>query len=122
MKIFALCFVLFLGMLSAQEKPRIKFVGCIEASPILLRQVKPVYPPSVKKAGIEGTVIFDALINEIGQVEALSVVQRSNALLLGAASEAVFQWEYKPIHLDGKPVRTQTIITVNFILEKNPAP
>jgi len=41
-------------------------------------------------------------------------VVSGHALLAQAAIDAVRQWRYRPYLLNGKPVRMQTKITVNF--------
>ncbi len=75
----------------------------------------PVYPPEVKAAGVQGTVVMRAIISKTGDVAQLHVVSRPGELT-GSALDAVRQWKYKPYLLNGEPV--ETMITVNYQLAK----
>jgi len=58
-------------------------------------------------------VVLDATVSENGLLENVKLVS-GHALLAQAAIDAVRQWRYRPYLLNGKPVRMQTKITVNF--------
>jgi protein TonB len=92
---------------------RIK-VSVIDPS-MLIHQVKPVYPPTAKAAGIQGTVEIHAIIGRDGSVQNPQIVS-GHPYLTAAARNAVMQWRYKPTYLGGQPVEVETTITVNFIL------
>jgi len=81
----------------------------------LIQQVKPVYPAIAKAAHQSGTVVLQATISKTGTIEGLKVVS-GNAMLQGAALEAVRQWRYKPYMLNGDPVEVDTTINVVFNL------
>jgi TonB family protein len=83
----------------------------------LLRRVPPTYPNHAKLLGVEGKVVLNALVMEDGSVHDLKVVQ-GDAVLAQAALEAVKQWRYQPFLLDGKPVKKETNITVDFKLPR----
>ena len=80
---------------------------------VLEHQVAPIYPRQAFPLRLEGHVVLDATVSENGQLENVKVVS-GHALLAQAAIEAVRQWRYRPYLLNGKPVRMQTKITVNF--------
>ncbi len=82
----------------------------------LLHQVAPVYPPIAKRAGVTGTVILSAIINEKGDVKKVKVL-RSVPLLDQAAIGAVKQWKFEPKRVKGKPVRMRLTVTVGFKIE-----
>ena len=84
----------------------------------LLRKVQPVYPSTAKAARVQGTVEFWAVIGQGGKIKQLQLV-RGHPLLVDAAREAVLQWEYKPMTLNGKPVAVVTDILINFGLSVN---
>ena len=65
--------------------------------------------------GLEGPVLLQAVITENGTVQDLKVV-RGQPILARAAVDAVRQWRYRPYRLNGKPVRMQTEITIDFKL------
>jgi protein TonB len=74
-----------------------------------------VYPPLAVSAGIQGVVILEATVGQDGRVEEVSVL-RSVGLLDRAAMEAVRQWRYEPLLLNGLPVRFILTVTVSFNL------
>jgi len=84
--------------------------------PIKVRDVKPVYPPDARAAGIQGVVILDALIGADGSVIDVKVV-RSIPMLDQAAVDAVRQWQFAPTLLNGEPVQVRMTLTVNFVAD-----
>ena len=83
----------------------------------LVRQVAPVYPKSAKEARVQGTVRFAALIGTDGSISRLQLLS-GPALLVDAALEAVKQWQYQPVLLNGKPAQVITTVDVNFQLRQ----
>jgi TonB family protein len=84
--------------------------------PKLIKKVNPVYPPEARQAGVEGTVILEAIIDVQGKVTNIKVLKGENDLLSKAACEALRQWEYEPILVDGKPMRFVFTVTMRFTL------
>jgi TonB family protein len=78
-------------------------------------RVKPSYPSQARTMRLEGPVLLQAVITENGTVQDLKVV-RGQPILARAAVDAVQQWHYRPYRLNGKPVRMQTEITIDFKL------
>ncbi len=85
---------------------------------LLVRQIKPAYPPLALQARIEGPVVLQAVIARDGTIQHLEVVS-GHPLLVRAAVDAVRQWRYRPFLLDGDPVEVETQITVNFTMSHN---
>jgi protein TonB len=83
----------------------------------LIKRVPPVYPMLAKSMGVQGTVRFRATIGTDGTVHNIQLVS-GNPVLVGAASDAVKKWVYRPTLLNGKPVEVTTQIDVNFSLRK----
>lgn len=81
----------------------------------LAARVDPEYPPLAKQARIQGTVRFRATIGVDGHVRNLQLIS-GHPLLVSAAREAVKQWIYRPVFLNGAPVEVITAIDVNFVL------
>jgi protein TonB len=77
--------------------------------PALVKRIEPIYPDIAVRAHIEGTVILEAVVDENGRVESVKVL-RSIGVLDRAAMEAVQQWVYEPLTLNG--TRTPFILTV----------
>jgi protein TonB len=76
-----------------------------------------VYPLPAKAARVQGAVTFQAVIRKDGHVETLQLVS-GPPLLVKAAEDAVQQWLYKPIMLNGNPVEVVTTVSVNFTLSQ----
>ncbi len=81
----------------------------------LVRRVPPVYPAQARLLQLEGTVILAAVIMEDGTVRDVKVIE-GPPLLAQSAVAAVKGWRYKPYELDGKPVKNEIRITVDFKL------
>jgi protein TonB len=82
---------------------------------MLLAPIRPVYPVIAKAAGVQGTVIVEAVISRKGTIESLRVVSGPQ-MLQNAALEAIREARYQPFRLNGEPTEVQTTITVNFRL------
>ena len=83
-----------------------------------ISDVAPSYPSEAKQAGVEGLVVFAAVIGKDGNIQNLRVLNSPSPLLSQAAIDAVKQWKYRPYLLNGTPVEVDTQITVNFTLSR----
>jgi TonB family protein len=79
----------------------------------LVHRVPPVYPAQARLQRLEGTVVLAATVMEDGTVRDVKVVE-GPPVLAQSAVDAVKYWRYKPYELDGKPVKIETRITLNF--------
>jgi protein TonB len=93
----------------------VRAVGNIKP-PKLIKKVAPIYPLEAKEAKIEGTVILEATTNIYGQVKKTRIL-RSIPELDQAAIDAVEQWVYEPMIIDGKPKGVIFTVTVVFKLD-----
>ena len=84
-------------------------------APALLHRVEPIYPDIAVRAHVEGLVILEAVVDRDGHVEDVRVL-RSMPLLDRAALDAVRQWRYSPLLLNGKPERFVLTVVVSFRL------
>lgn len=80
-------------------------------------KVKPDYPLKARQARVEGVVVLEATTDEYGRVKHVKVL-RSIPLLDQAAVEAVRQWEYEPMIINGRPHGVIFRVKVNFVLLK----
>jgi TonB family protein len=99
-----------------QEKEKVADVGKDVKPPKLIRKVEPRYPDEARKAGIEGTVTVEATTDNRGRVQKVKVL-RSIPELDQAAVDAVKQWVYEPMIIDGKPHGIVFTITCRFSLK-----
>jgi len=84
--------------------------------PTLIKRVDPVYPEAAHQARIQGIVILEATTGSDGRVVSVKVL-RSIPELDQAAVEAVKQWIYEPMMIDGKPRGIVFTVTVRFTLK-----
>jgi TonB family protein len=91
--------------------------GAFGAPPVrLLKKVDPVYPEIARQAGVEGVVILEAETDTYGRVQDARIL-RSIPLLDQAAIDAVKQWVYEPLVIDGVPRPATFTVTVRFRLD-----
>ena len=79
--------------------------------PKLVKRVEPIYPDFAIAADVTGMVILEAIVDGSGSVQSVRVL-RSVKVLDTAAVDAVKQWRYEPLVLNG--VTTPFILTVTL--------
>jgi TonB family protein len=80
-----------------------------------VKHVTPVYPAAAREAKIAGVVVLEVGVGADGRVVNVEVV-RSIPELDQAAIDAIKQWEYVPLLVDGVPTPTTFEVTVQFSL------
>jgi protein TonB len=98
-----------------QTLPPVRIGGNIQP-PTLIRRVEPVYPDIAILARVTGVVILEATVNERGEVVNV-VVLRSIKMLDQAAIDAVKQWRYSPVLLNGTPRSFVLTVTLSFSIK-----
>jgi periplasmic protein TonB len=94
----------------------VRIGGALQA-PALVKRVEPVYPDLAASAKITGIVILEATVAVDGSVEQVRVL-RSAKFLDQAAIEAVKQWKYSPLLLNGIPTPFVLTVTLSFSLKQ----
>ena len=97
-------------------EPAVRAVGDVKP-PRLVRRIEPGYPELAREAHVEGIVILEATTDIYGRVVTVRVL-RGHALLDAAAVDAVRQWVYEPLLVNGRPRPVTFTVTVQFILKK----
>lgn len=92
-------------------------VGPGVTPPRLLHKTEPSYSGEGLSAGIQGTVVFEAVVNETGKPVNISVVSPLGFGLDEKAQEAIEKWRFEPGRKNGKPVNILATIEVNFNLQ-----
>jgi protein TonB len=116
MKLFAaiLLFALALGAQNAQGPMRI---GGNVMAQSLVTKIVPVYPPDMKAQHQEASVQLQVTISTEGIPGGFSVLSTDvDRQFIDASIDAVKQWRYRPVLLNGQPVEVVTTVTVNFTL------
>ncbi len=97
-------------------EPAVLAVGDVRP-PRLVRRIEPSYPELARQARAEGVVILEATTDIYGRVVAVRVL-RSVPLLDQAAVDAVRQWVYEPLLVNGRPRPVTFTVTVRFVLQR----
>jgi|GEM_PF-5281290 len=84
--------------------------------PILKKKVSPQYPDEAKKAGLSGAVILEVLVDENGRADEITPLE-GNEILAAAAADALRQWIWEPVKMDGTPHPSLVRITIHFRLK-----
>ncbi len=77
-------------------------------------QSKAVFPQAAKDAGVSGTVYVTAFIDELGNVASVVLTKGIHPACDNSAISAVRRTKFSPGKKDGKPVKVQMLIPVNF--------
>jgi protein TonB len=101
------------GSVFGQEA--VKKVSRTEAMQAATTKVQPVYPAIAKQLKVEGVAELEALIDESGKVEKVTIVS-GNPMLTRPSAEALKQWKFTPFTEEGKPVKA--LAPINFIFKQ----
>jgi protein TonB len=93
-------------------------IGGQLTAPALLRRIEPTYPEMAAIAHVTGMVILEATVNTDGCVQSAMVLRSRHPLLDKAAQEALMQWQYSPLVLNGIPTPFVLTVTFNFSVPK----
>ncbi len=88
----------------------------VSEMPLVISEIRPVYPKEAKDNRLEGSVALDVLIDELGNVRLVSVIEGADIFRAGAI-EAMRKFKFKPARVDGKSVAVRIRYTLNFKLE-----
>jgi TonB family protein len=87
-----------------------------EMKPVLKKRVSPKYPEEARKERISGVVVLEVLVGENGQASEITTIEGPE-ILAEAAAEALRQWLWEPVKVDGKPHPSLVRISVHFRLQ-----
>jgi TonB family protein len=99
----------------ASGAPTVIYVpgGDVKA-PVVLRRVSPPYPEVARRMRLNGFVILECIIDQTGHIRDAHVVRSSFAAFEQPALDAVYQWQFAPGTLGGRPVDVQFDLKVTF--------
>jgi protein TonB len=86
--------------------------------PVPLHPILPRYTEPARRAGMQGTVIVEAIIDEKGNATNVRVLRGLPMGLDRAAMEAIQQTQFKPAMLGSHPVKVYYTLTVNFAIQR----
>jgi len=100
----------------APPAPVVRIGGKLVA-PRRVHGVAPIYPEVALQGGIGGTVVVDAHVDVNGRVKSVRLVS-GNPLFEPAALDAVRQWRYQPLLLNGVPCEFMLVVTITFNVQR----
>jgi TonB family protein len=80
---------------------------------VVIDAPQPGYPMEAVNKGVQGKVWIHLIISETGDVESTDVIS-GDPDLARAAQDAMKKWKFKPYIRDGKPVKVNTKMPVDF--------
>ena len=93
--------------------PRFGDYVYVEELPEPITKVPPEYPSLAREAGVQGTVIVQALVGRDGRVKDTRIV-KTIPILDAAATASVMQWVFKPALAKNRPVAVWVAVPVVF--------
>jgi TonB family protein len=88
--------------------------------PVATVKVDPAYPPDLRHAGVEGTVVLYALIRADGMVSQIRVLRGVDQRLDENARVALSRWQFKPAMKNGSAVDLEAIVQIPFVAQRRP--
>jgi TonB family protein len=101
---------------AANASPARVILPANEVAASILSHTAPAYPAKARSGRIQGEVVLHAIIDGEGKIAQLQVLSGDD-LLAESALEAVREWRYKPLLLQGATKEVDTTITVTFSLK-----
>ena len=98
------------------EEKTVVIAGFDIEEPQIISKVEPRYTQPAIRAGIQGVVILELIIDTNGRVESVNALRGLPLGLTKSAVDAVKQWQFEASTYKGSPVRVRYILTVNFNL------
>jgi protein TonB len=90
----------------------------VDKQPKAIGSIEPVYPDEAKRRDLEGTLKLMLKIDDLGRVLSAEVVEATPPGVFDKAALAAFRdARFTPAMKDGRPVRYQAYIRVDFKLE-----
>lgn len=86
-------------------------------NPRILKRAEPKFPPGAIHFGVDGVIIVSVVIQKDGSLASPVVLKALPApTLTYVAVDALRKWRFAPALVEGKPIETQFILTLNFKL------
>jgi beta-lactamase regulating signal transducer with metallopeptidase domain len=82
--------------------------------PMKIRDVRPIYPDSLRQTAGTGVVKLNTIIGTDGLVKEIEVAETPHPDLATAAANAVSQWQFTPTYLNCVAVEVPMGVSVNF--------
>lgn len=88
----------------------------LDKQPRATVRMSPLYPSTLRKDGVEGSVMVEFDVDSKGRVVNARVRGSTNRAFEEPTLRAVLQWRFEPGLVQGRPVPFRMVIPVNFKL------
>jgi TonB family protein len=86
----------------------------IGVMPVLITEVKPKFPREMKETHSTGEALIGFIVDENGELRDVHTVMTTHLEYAAASLVAIRQWKFKPGWQDGRVVRTEMQVIMNF--------
>jgi TonB family protein len=97
-------------------------LSALDQTPVARFQARPQYPFEMRRAGVNGEVVVDFLVDTNGEVQDAYALRSSQKEFEAAAVQAVSKWRFKPGRKGGRDVPTHMQVPIVFTLEGQSKP
>ncbi len=104
--------------LEDEVEPRIDSFYAVEIRPQVIKQIAPEFPEIARRAGVEGTVWVNCLVDKNGRVKKAIVMKSDNPIFEEPAIEAARQWLFTPAIMNNGPIAVWATVPFKFQLNK----
>jgi protein TonB len=89
----------------------------VDVQPRALQPIKPIYPREARQTGIQGSVVLEIHLDELGEVQELKVIEADPpGVFDDSALTAFAHARFTPARKNGRPVRVVVKIRVTYEL------
>ncbi|MFI5206528.1 MAG: energy transducer TonB [Gemmatimonadales bacterium] len=92
----------------------------VDEPPEMISHPEPRYPEVLRQAGIEGSVVVEAVLDTTGRAEAgsLKIVGDTHPLFAAEAERVVLASRYRPGRMAGHAVRVRVRVPISFGIQR----
>lgn len=104
--------------LKAMPRASVMTEDAVDSKPKAKQRVSATYPKRARAKGVEGFVKMNLLVDEMGRVNRIKIIEsRPAGTFEEAAKAAVNQWTFQPALYQGNPVKVWATQTLRFRLQ-----
>lgn len=89
-------------------------VAGLDEVPRALAQMAPLYPPELRRVGVDGEAVIAFVVGTHGRVVSVEIEQATDPAFGEAAAAAVRKWRFEPGKRHGAPVSFRMSIPIRF--------
>lgn len=94
-------------------------ISQLDQRPVARVQIQPTYPYEMSRAGINGSVTVEFIINTSGDVTQAQIIKSSHREFEVPAIQAVLKWKFRPGRKGGRTVNVRASQLLEFNLDEN---